>query len=571
MNMSINFLFLVLFCIFTAFTVYAYGHGLGSETMPPVLLGNRNVTLAISESQLTPDSSQSSKTIGITLYETNTKKPVRDVTFNVTASRNGEILFGGTFQRNDGDLDIVIITTEQKETKVIEEGGANWLGQIIGSKSNMVIVTGPIFGTGGLYDFKIDILTADSYSNKLNPQINYDVGLSIPDTKSYQILDSDNNKQTIGVITYYDEISNFEYVPQNKTIQFTMPFDWSDKNLNQVFVVHQEIRVSKSFEDFLSSKYVGYVNGINLAEKSIVIDDYSSSDRLIHIIVNQNDLNKIKNLIADNHMKFILESSEKSGTLYTYTKNGEYNISLRHSPDVLMAGSNASFLFDIRNMPYNTTVSVPYDFVVLYNDKELIKKHAITNTSFENKIDVMLPDDISGTIMIQFQNVGNNEYASTDIPILIKEQSQTILFPITLFSFSSQDDLKSKGEYQIDLTWLPTNLQIDEKSEFKFTIRDIRTGTPVYNANYDFVIVQNEGEVFRKSGIASSGDGYVDYLFSNGQTGTYQIKIENIANSNQMVEIPVNVTPEFPAIILVLLVSFFIIFTMERTRVFKII
>ncbi len=568
-------LYLVLIVISGLFFVYfimpdVYGHGLGSETMPPVMLGNRNVTLAISESQLTPDSAQSSKTIGITLYETNTKKPVRDVTFHVTALQGEKILFDGTFQRNNGDLDIVIITTEQKEVKVTEEGGANWLGQILGSKSNLVIVTGQIFGTGGLYNFKIDILTADSYHNKLNPQINYDVGLSIPDTKSYKVIDSNNNEQIIGVITYYDQISNFEYVAQNKTIQFDMPFDWSEKNLSQVFVVHQEIRVSKSFEDILSSKYVGYVNDIDLADNSIIIDDYSSPDRLIHIIVNQNDLNKLKNLVSDNSMRFVLQPSEKSGTLHTYTKNGEYNISLRHSPDVLTTGSNASFLFEIRNMPYNKTVSVPYDFVVMYNDKELIKKHAVSNEFSESKIDVMLPDDISGTIMLQFQNIGNNKYASTDIPLTIKESSQTMLFPITLFSFSSQSDVKSKGGYQVDLTWSPTNLQIDEGSEFVFTIRDVSTGDPIYNANYDFVILQNGKEVFRKSGFASSGEDYVNYLFAKGQEGTYQIRIENIANSTQMVEIPITVTPEFSMVVLVLLVSFSSIFALRYTRIFRI-
>ena len=215
---------------------------------------------------------------------------------------------------------MVIITTDQKEVKVTEEGGANWLGQVIGSKSNMAIVTGSIFGSGGLYRFKIYVLTADSYSNKLNPPITYDVGLSIPDTKSYKVADSNNSEQTLGVMTYYDQISNFEYMPQNKTIQFIMPFDWSEKNLSQVSVVHQEIRVSKSFGDIISSKYVGYVNDIKLAENSIIIDDYSAPDRLIHIIVNQNDLNDLKNLVSDNHMKFVLQPSEKGDALFTYTK-----------------------------------------------------------------------------------------------------------------------------------------------------------------------------------------------------------------------------------------------------------
>ncbi|MBI3255167.1 MAG: hypothetical protein HYZ55_04750 [Nitrosarchaeum sp.] len=263
-----------------------------------------------------------------------------------------------------------------------------------------------------------------------------------------------------------------------------------------------------------------------------------------------------------------MQLSEKGSALFTYTKNGEYNITLRHNPDVLVAGSDASFFFEIRNMPQNKTVSVPYDFVVLYDDKELLKKHDVTDAFSENKIDVTIPDDITGPIMLQFQNIGNNEYASTDIPIIIKEVSQSISFPIKLFS-SSQGDAKSKGGYQVDLTWFPANLQIDEESEFVFTIRDVSTGNPIYDANYDFVILQNGNEIFRKPGFASSGGDYVDYMFAKGQEGTYQIRIENIANSTQMVEIPIMVTPEFPVAILILIVSFSALSAARYTHIFR--
>jgi hypothetical protein len=545
-----------------------YGHGLGSETMPPVLLGNRNITLAISESQLTPDSAQSSKIIAVTLYETNTKKPVRDVTFHVIASREDKTLFDHTFQRNDGDLDIDIITTNEKEVKIKEEAGAGWFGQVVGSKSNFAIVTGPIFGSGGLYNFKIEVLTADSYSNRLSPPITYDVGLSIPDTKSYKVTDSSNTEQTIGVITYYDQISNFEYVSQDKSIQFVMPFDWSEKNLSQVSVVHQEIRISKSFGDILSSKYIGYVNDVRLAENSVIIDDYSTLDRLVHIIVNQNDLNKLKNLVSDSHMKFVLQPSQEKTALLTYTKNVEYGITLEHHPDVLVAGSGVTFLYEIRAMPQNNTVSVPFDFSIIHDGKAVFKKHITSEPQSKNKIDVNFPADVTGPIILQFENLGGNSYASADIPLTVKEIAQAQSFPIELFSFSNQGDAKSKGEYQVDMTWFPTDLKIDEDSEFVFTIKDVTTGSPVPNTYYDFVIVQGEKEIFRKSGFTSSGGDYVDYQFANGQEGAYLLRIENIANSTQLVEIPVVVTPEFPlGMILIMALSFALAFAVRAPSV----
>jgi hypothetical protein len=118
------------------------------------------------------------------------------------------------------------------------------------------------------------------------------------------------------------------------------------------------------------------------------------------------------------------------------------------------------------------------------------------------------------------------------------------------------------------MTWFPTNLKIDVESEFVFTIRDVSTGNPILNTHYDFVIVQGEKEIYRKSGFTSSGGDYVDYQFANGQQGAYLIRIENIANSAQQVEIPVIVTPEFPlGMTLIMISSFVLIFAIRAPSV----
>ncbi|MBI5146289.1 MAG: hypothetical protein HZA84_03620 [Thaumarchaeota archaeon] len=563
---------LATFCGFALVTVHeAFGHGFGSETMPPVLIGGKNVTLSMGEYQLTPDSAQNSKVITIMLYETNTKKPISDVTFHVIASRHDVVLFDHTFQRHDGDLDINIITTDSKEVTIKEESGTGWLGSLVGSKSNAAIITGSIFETGGLYDFKVEILTAGSYFDKLDPPITYDVGLSIPDTKSYKTKDSVGTDQTIGIITYYDQISDFEFASNDKSVKFKMPFDWSEKNINQVSVVHQEIRIPKSFGDLLSSKYVVHVNGFKLPENAVIIDDYSAPDRLVHIIANRNDVAELgKNVITDNYMEFVLQPSGQKTALLTYTTNAQYSITLEHFPEPLLAGSDAEFLFEIREMPQNKTVAVPYDFVMIQNDKEIFKKTGTTDKSVQNKIQFQMPNNISGATTLRFENIGNNQYASADFPLAIQAPNMsTPLFPISLFSFSSQSGAKVNGNYQVDVTWFPSNLQIDEESEFVFTIRDVSTGNPVPNTDYEFVIIQNEKEIFRKQGFTSSGGDYVNYQFANGQQGTHLIRIENIGKSDQLVEIPVTVTPEFPlGQMLVFLASFTVIFAI-RSRIFS--
>lgn len=561
-------LILALFCIFVSLDMPdVFAHGLGSETMPPVLLGNRNVTLAVGESQLTPDSTKSSKIIAMTLLETDTKKPVKDVTFHVVASRHDQVLFDYTFQRNNGDLDIDIITTDQKEVRIKEEYGANWLGQIVGSPSNLAIITGPIFGRGGLYDFKVEILTADSYSNKLDPPIVYDVGLSIPDTSSYNVIDSNNFEQKVGVITYYDQISDFEFDSQDNEMRFVMPFDWSDKNLNQVTVVHEEISIPKSFGDFLSSKYYAYVNGIKLDESSVIIDDYSKPERLVHIVVNQNDLASLKKTAAaEQKMEFILQPSSEKSSLLTYTKNFQYAITLTHYPDPLIAGSDASFLFEIKEIPQNKTISIPYDFFIKQNDRMIFQKSGITEIT-ETEIDVQIPDNVSGPINLQFENIGSNKYATAELPLVIKKAEENQSSTISLFSFTKMGDNISKGAYRVDLAWFPDSLRVDKYSKFAFTVRDVGTGVPMPDAYYEFVILQNGEEKVRKSGFAVNGSDSVDHLFENGQQGTYLVRIENINRSGQQAEIPITVTPEFPAgLMMVLAAPILFIFVMKKLK-----
>ena len=65
---------------------------------------------------------------------------------------------------------------------------------------------------------------------------------------NYKPSNNDENfgLQTVDVITYYDEISNFEYNSESREIKGTMPFEWTETNINQT-VVHEELSIPKSF------------------------------------------------------------------------------------------------------------------------------------------------------------------------------------------------------------------------------------------------------------------------------------------------------------------------------------
>ena len=77
----------------------SYGHGLGYEIMPAEILGSKLVSLEIS-SDIWPD--EYTKEISFALFETDTGVAVKDVTFFFMLTKQNEVLFDITGQRDDG-------------------------------------------------------------------------------------------------------------------------------------------------------------------------------------------------------------------------------------------------------------------------------------------------------------------------------------------------------------------------------------------------------------------------------------------------------------------------------------
>ena len=179
----------------------AFGHGLGYEIMPPEMLGSKLVSLEIS-SDTWPD--EYTKEITFSLFETDTGVTVKDVTYFVMLTKQNEVLFDVTGQMDDGTFMLKLHTTESDQIS-IEEEGANFFGSLLGG-SEIVNVKGNAFDSGGLYNFKVIITTADSYSNVLSPPLDYDVGISFLDKTLHNINDINFGHQQLDVITYYELI-----------------------------------------------------------------------------------------------------------------------------------------------------------------------------------------------------------------------------------------------------------------------------------------------------------------------------------------------------------------------------
>lgn len=110
------------------------------------------------------------------------------------------------------------------------------------------------------------------------------------------------------------------------------------------------------------------------------------------------------------------------------------------------------------------------------------------------------------------------------------------------------------GTLQVDLSWDPQTIEPGKNTRFIYTFRDGKTGDLLRNTSYDFVILQNGTELYKKSANAEIGGDYSDYTFSDSQKGPTIIQFNNLRGSGQQTEFSMVVVPEFGAIAILILV-----------------
>ena len=422
MERKLIFTVLLSISIITTITFDVYGHGLGSETFPPVELNGKQVTLEVSSSTNNPEEIDDQQ-ISISLIDFNSKITLRDVTFLIKSERGTEFLFEKEFKADNGFLVFNFVSEDTDSIQIIEEEGENFFGSLLGLDSRMIHVKGPKLSSGGLYQFDISILTADGYSKKLDKPIVFKSGISIAQTKDHLINDPNFGEQKIQSITFYDELNNFKYDPDAREISFSMPFEWSFENINQTSVVHEELIIPKTFGDLLVSGFSMYINDIKLSDNIITIDDFFSDRRVVHFIINQQELLKIYNQPENQEgMKFLVTPTSNENQFSSVTENGQFRILFSSEPKNLKSNSEGKIYFNIMDVFLkNTPIAVSYDFSITQNGKIIYQDSGISKDSKENfnALEISIPEGITGIVQVNFENIDGNDLARTSIPIII--------------------------------------------------------------------------------------------------------------------------------------------------------
>ena len=416
-------IFSIIFCLlFPASSVY--GHGLGIDTISSISIQEKQFSVSI-EMPMYFENDQ--EQITITATDNETDENVKNVTYLIGIFYKNEMILRNYFFAENGILPIVVTPTDNGSIEIIGQQDS-LLGAWYGTESNPVEIAGPLFNSGGLYTFEIEVRTIDEPTNIIENSGVYNADLTIVESVSFPQKDQNNKDVEFSTKSYFDSVSNFYYNSEAKEVTFEMPFDWSESQMSHVSVVHVETHFPKDFAEFLSPSYSGYANGIKLFKSSVTVDDYTYDDeRTVHFVLLQDHLRFLKNEmreseqpLPDNIVFKLSASQETKFPLIAYSESEEFKVNLAWDPKDIESGVATNFVFTIRDSYTDSPMRLSdYTFVIIQNNEEIYRTsgNAAVGGDYEK---FTFAKDQTGPTVIKFENIRNTgqetEFALVVVP-----------------------------------------------------------------------------------------------------------------------------------------------------------
>ncbi|PJC50712.1 MAG: peptidase [Nitrosopumilales archaeon CG_4_9_14_0_2_um_filter_34_16] len=400
-----------------------FAHGLGGDQAPPISFGGMEVTV---RTQLSPSDitvgEVNSANMQVRFFDTLTDKNLDKVTYRVEVWQSGELLARNLFYDLDGRLDVKIKPNPTCNKNNLEEcsiyGGSEHVSApgalfVQGAEctdDNLDIcarpsITGPIFVKGGLYKIRVDIEAATSPRSVLANLLSYETFVSIAQEQDFFIKSASAQEIPVIVKTYYDDVDNFKFDQSDNSISFDMPFDWNPSYVDLVQVVHEEVRVPKSFAPYAEGKqFKGYVNGVEIDQRALLNDPYSYDDtNIVHFLITKNELQKInEKLGSDNYdnakmdLKLVpLSEVSKSSTEFYLVDTVKY--------EKVPTTINISW-----DGKYGANQEIPFEFTFFNENRELIKdiRYAyFVFDEFDNEIASNVGDSTSSLGIVSTEGI----------------------------------------------------------------------------------------------------------------------------------------------------------------------
>jgi hypothetical protein len=99
-----------------------------------------------------------------------------------------------------------------------------------------------------------------------------------------------------------------------------------------------------------------------------------------------------------------------------------------------------------------------------------------------------------------------------------------------------------QGSFLVQVNWMPA--EAGEENAFDITFIEPETGTELEDIKYEFSLIHNDTQAQEAHKVDQTA---AQQKFTFDEPGWYTIRIGNIDGLDESAEIPIQVTPEFPA------------------------
>ena len=387
----------------------AYGHGQGLDTIKSIGADGATVNVTVEISDYLVESQE--RRVTITVTDAALQERVEDARLLLRLFHQDMMILEQTVRAPGGILQFDMLHADTDAAAPLTGSTDPESGDWVAFEDVPLAVGGPTLGSGGLYSFEIGVIAAGG-PESVPPDI-YNADVSVVEESIHAQEDLDGAEALFQTRSYFDTVSDFEYDPQAGTATFEMPFDWSERTISHVPVVHVEVHFPKEFAEFLHPSYTGKVNGIDLFKTLVTVDDYTGvEDRIVHFVLLNDHIKFLKNQqrqagldIPDTMVFELAASDEMRFPMTAYTRDEQFQVDLSWSPVEIRPDETTTFVFTIRDGAAGEPLrQSSYVFVLLQNGAELYRNSgtAVVGGSFET---YTFSEDQGGPVIIRFEDI----------------------------------------------------------------------------------------------------------------------------------------------------------------------
>lgn len=398
----------------------AWGHGLGIDVTPVIKTDDAEfaITIEIPSYYEQTDKRQ----VVMTAVDRQTEQNVEDLVFDLAIYGRGAMIMEERLVAPDG---VTIMEFEWNDSTIETGGNVDPVHDAFyGTLEEPVRVTGPVFGSG-LYGFET---TIRSVGGVAGPHETYRADVSIVETATFMKEDAHGEQVKFRTKSYFDGISEFSYTPA-QSVRFEMPFDWSEREISHIPVVHEEVHFPKEFGEFFTASYTGQVNGIELFKSSITVDDYTEEkERIVHFVLTPDQVRHVKNQLRQagqtpgDTMVFTLNTADQvKFPISAWTRDEKYRVDISWDPVEVVPGTPTKFVFTIRDgLTSEPLRNSAFDFVILQQGKEIHREsgNAQVGGYFA---DYTFGENQTGTTTIRFEDIRGSGAATEFVVVVVPE------------------------------------------------------------------------------------------------------------------------------------------------------